>query len=123
MIDLNTLRPEVRMALEVCDRDLPETWHSQTTQWGVIRAELLRLENENTYIRGIIKDLRAAATEQRVRAVDAEAELAALKARIAESHVVVMSGHRICADTQEELALLGAAWICGVRRVRLVVEE
>lgn len=89
MIDLNTLRPEVRMALEVCDRDLPETWHSQTTQWGVIRAELLRLENENTYIRGIIKDLRAAATEQRVRAVDAEAELAALKARIAGAQVEV----------------------------------
>ncbi|HJR11438.1 MAG TPA: hypothetical protein VJ823_08465 [Rhodanobacteraceae bacterium] len=121
MIDLNTLRPEVRMALEVCDRDLPETWHSQTTQWGVIRAELLRLNGGLNAERLGHETYIAKYTAMRERAERAEAELAVIRERLEGAPQADVKEVHIGVRYGKILETMPAKWIG--KRVRLVVED
>jgi hypothetical protein len=78
MADLDTLRPEVREALAIMDRDCPETIDWQRTAWGIIRAELLRLTRERDHARQMHADRDEELQDALGRAENAEAELAAL---------------------------------------------
>jgi hypothetical protein len=80
--ELETLRPEVRDSLRILEAHCegPEFWLTPNVQ--DIRAELLRLADENNRMRGITETLDV---EGHRRAERAEAELAALKARIANA--------------------------------------
>lgn len=96
-MDIDKLRPEVQAAMEVIAGDAVCTCHEDYTSRGMkdpacnhdllpyvetIRTELLRLADENKRMRGIIETLDI---EGHRRARKAEAELAAMKARIAGS--------------------------------------
>lgn len=121
--DLDNLRPEVREALEVCTRGVDCVSFGDDDAPQVIRAELLRLTKENARLSGrmclVCGAANDAACPQRDdtfspctfdpspvdaardflrRATKAEAELAALKARIAEAKTVQWIG-AYCGET------------------------
>ena len=82
MANLDNLRPEVREAVEYCDSIFND---ADNGEWATIRAELFRLAARNA-------ELEAKATRDHdwvsdllVENKKAEAELAALKAKIAKA--------------------------------------
>ncbi|MDE2107272.1 MAG: hypothetical protein KGL39_59290 [Patescibacteria group bacterium] len=105
--ELDKLRPEVREAFKRMDRDGPRGYEV-AAEWRIVRAELLRLENAGELreaheiaLKSMAKDL------QRV-----EAELAALKAKIAESaHADVTLGCAIDGEIPPDLALCKVALV------------
>ena len=130
--DLGTLRPEVRGALErmivLCSAA------NKTGKWmradcdTVIIAELLRLAKAEFELMLALQDRLGVQDEYAVvakgwqeRAERAEAELAALKARIAEAPVATL----VISSAAGDLTLVWAEnpddWAS--KRVRLVVEE
>ena len=121
MNDLDTMRPEVREAIEYLHdaatlgngTPLDEAAHVRT-----LCAELLRLVDENKRMRGIIETLDI---EGHRRAEKAEAELAALKARIADAPMGVtrVCPYVVCIDIEGDEPYLIAAG----KNVRLVVED
>lgn len=128
MTDLDTLRPEVRKAVQELDgKAYPG---SRTHEhWLTIRDELLRLACECAMIpRAQLLANFAAANE---RAEKAEAELAALKARIAVAPVVTCPKTLVHAGNTMQTEFLEYTHECipggcnrwAGKRVRLVVEE
>ena len=83
MTDLDTLRPEVREALDRLVYFLTGT-HNHN-DFYTIRAELLRLADLEKQLRDAYATQHEALQGWVQRATDAEAKLAALKARIAQS--------------------------------------
>ena len=83
MNDLDTLRPEVQAAM----RELREALRVQGVgshgpQFTIIRAELLRLTRDRDHARQMHADRDEDLQHEWLRAEKAEAELAALKARM-----------------------------------------
>lgn len=142
MTDLDTLRPEVQKAHVILDGEVAPTGkvsYEAYRAWCVIHAELLRLAKENrilevknsgTLANNLCSDHRdkQAGRPCLVCLLEhAEAELATLKARIAEAPVGVFglcyNGHEPgflgfpqAIDNLPRESMLG-------KRVRLVVEE
>lgn len=136
MSELDTLRPEVREAFLYLDR-----FENCPSGWTTIRAELLRLANENLEFRKDMADVMmaiggsdtrlvvgqspsiqyTAAVSLRHRADKAEAELAALRARIADAPVATL----VLASSAGDLMLIWAEnpdeWVD--KDVRLLVDE
>lgn len=124
MTDLDTLRPEVRETIAYEERAVEpgDTLMAvRVTNWELLRAELRRLAEEKHGLREYVHAYGVAIK----RAERAEAELAALKARIAEAEVAELprdfdtthpmsAGIYITGGTAS--ALIG-------KRVRLLVEE
>lgn len=91
MADLDALRPEVREAVEYMDTG--GVARIAAGGWRIIRAELLRLTDDNARLRDPEGEWinRGALDHWKDRAERAEAELAALKARIAEAPVAYLT--------------------------------
>lgn len=86
MNDLETLRPEVREAINRQDRQKKcDEYCPVCEDRATIRAELLRLARYNDALRSKCNVIMSGSTQHLGRAERAEAELAALKARIAGS--------------------------------------
>ena len=112
---LDTLRPEVRRAIESLDVRADEDW----SEYFIIRGELLRLAGECAMIpRAQLLANFAAANE---RAEKAEAELAALKARIADGWLCGVSNDACPGNFDAAIYCLPSRF--RGKRVRLVVEE
>lgn len=110
MADLDSLRPEVREALVTVFAMLP---YGQTQdKWRLIRAELLALTDR---VQHLTREMYATGDTydvMRTRVGKTEAELAALKARIAESaHVDVTLGCAIDGEIPPDLALCKVALV------------
>jgi|SRR5690348_4538841 len=125
--ELENLRPEVREALAICEIWLPDSDDDgYTNAWYTIRAELLRLTDENAQLRDVLADRdmdREMAAQANKRAAHAEAELAAVRARIAEG---VYMGYPVECYVGNRCGRLTnpftpAEWIG--KRVRLLVDE
>ena len=128
MTDLDTLRPEVREAVNVFDT------LGTNRPWRVIRAELLRLAKENADLLSTI-ELDEQVWVQRdetmhrwiERSRNAEAELAALKARIAEApiaqvrRILMWPESDVWTSKIEPSCALPKEW--DNTRIHLVVEE
>lgn len=128
MADLDTLRPEVAQALGFMDRN--QKYGDGSVCAGdidIIRAELLRLTRERDHARQMHAERDEELQDALGRAENAEAELAALKARIAEAPVGVFglcyNGHEPgflgfpqAIDNLPRESMLG-------KRVRLLVVE
>lgn len=126
MNDLETLRPEVREAINRTDMAV-EMFDTLVTvnrdDYDLIRTELLRLADGNARMRGIIETLDMAGQR---RADRAEAELAALRKRVDNaptgtllvnySHGQPISAN-VAADDGEALAAIDQC------SVRLVVDD
>ena len=118
MNELDKLRPEVRDALM---HIRPSAHRFAINSWNCVRAELLRLAARNA-------ELEAKATRDHDWVSDlladnkrAEAELAAIKARIAEAPVATL----VISSAAGDLTLVWAEnpddWAS--KRVRLLVDE
>ena len=115
MIELETLRPEVAAAIRtMCG----EAGGNRDDAYDVIEVELLRLADENKRMRGIIETLDV---EGHRRAEKAEAELAAVRARIADAPVATL----VFTGSGGDLMLIWAEnpdeWVD--KDVRLLVDE
>lgn len=118
MSELDNLRPEVREAVREFDgKAYPG---SRTHEcWQTIRAELLRLAGECTMIpRAQLLANLAAANE---RAEKAEAELEALKARIADGWLCGVSNDKCSGNFDAAIYCLPSRF--RGKRVRLVEVE
>lgn len=125
--ELDKLRPDVREAVDAFDIGARIGMTFGNKGWNIIRAELLRLAKENTS--------RPANTNETIdlmatwinRAQNAEAELAALKARIAEAPTaqLIDQGRAVqqwCVRATDGNLLALPPALSG-KRVRLVVDE
>lgn len=123
--ELDPQRPEVREAVQELDgKAYPGSRTHE--RWQTIRAELLRLADENAQLRDVLADRdmdREMAAQANKRAAHAEAELAALRGRVAEAPIST------CGDVHAETmggcdyCMLQAPPQLSGKRVRLVVEE
>lgn len=119
MADLDALRPEVQEAVDAFDIGARMGMTFGNKGWNIIRAELLRLADENKRMRGIIETLDI---EGHRRAEKAEAELAALRAKIEGAPLTTFRRAMLGtphAWVEEKFAC--PEWIG--KCVRLVVEE
>jgi hypothetical protein len=133
--DLSTLPQPAREAVEICDRDLPfyterpsDHW-SEPSAWYKVRAELLRLVAENEALRSKCNVLMSGSTRHLGRAERVEAELAALRARIAEAPVAsVQRVSDYMGGIERQYVCYESDSIIDIpalhnKRVRLVVED
>lgn len=92
--ELAGLPEDVREAVEYVER-----WVRDDTDWQKVRAELLRLAREVVQSRTDVRVAREMVRPFRERAERAEAELAALKRRIAEAPTATVFGTTHLTDT------------------------
>ena len=122
--DLDTLRPEVRGAVEYCDGIFDD---ADNGEWATIRAELLRLADSNATLDQALSKHVFRCTELQQRAEKSEAELTAIKAKIAEAPTaqLIDQGRAVqqwCVRATDGSLLALPPALSG-KRVRLVVEE